>query len=299
MLAAAAILTWPFDLGASQETNTATSTSSRLAPITVTGESPGLHDVASESDLVGPANQPEWTTRRAFAETDIYVISEGEVEFNQFYVLSHPKHGKPEHEFESEFELGLPWRTQFDVEPNYSVEEGKLQYNSTRLELPHALADWGKIPLNPAIDGGWRFRDKETDSFLVRLLLAEQLGERWHFGANLGYEQQVGAEREREYELNAALSFVALDRKLTLGAELLVEHQTAIDERSSTVVMLGPTLLYKPTRNTHLGFVPLFGITSDSPVTELFFIFGIEFEPFGWRWGKEARSGFEPVRRSR
>ena len=87
-----------------QETNDI----SRMEPVEVFARSGGIHDVSSESDLVGPAHQPEWTTRRAFAETDIYVIPPGEMEFNQFYVLSHPRHGKPENIFESEFEFGLP-----------------------------------------------------------------------------------------------------------------------------------------------------------------------------------------------
>ena len=275
-----------------------------MEPVTVFGKRPSVHDVTSESDLVGPAHQPEWTTRRAFAETDIYVITPGEIEFNQFYISSHPRNGKAENLFESEFEFGLPWRTQFDVEPNYSIEGGSVRYDSTRLEVPHALADWGKIPFNPTIDGGWRFRSGEADSFLVRLLLAEQFGERWHFGANLGYEQQVGGEHEREYELDTAVSYVAIDRKLTLGAELLVEHETVEDEPSATRLLLGPVLLYKPTRETHIGLVPLFGLTSDAPVAEVYVVFGIDFEPFSWFGSNKSESGrdergFEPVRRPR
>src|SRR5437879_4498912 len=180
----------------------------RLEPVTVFGRRSSVHNVTSEAERVGPANQPEWTTRRAFAETDIYVIPSGEIEFNQFYISSHPRHGKPGNLFESEVELGLPWRTQVDVEPNYSVDKGRVRYDSTRLEVPHALADWGKIPLNPTIDGGWRFRDGEADSFLFRLLLAEELGKQWHFGGNLGFEQQVGGERETDYELKDRKSVV-------------------------------------------------------------------------------------------
>ena len=259
----------------------------QLAPVTVSGRNPSLHDVNSESDRVGPANQPEWTTRRAFAETDIYVIPPGEIEFNQFYISSHPRDGEAENLFESEFEFGLPWRTQFDVELNYRLEEGHLQHDSTLVELPHALADWGTIPLNPTIDAGWRFNVDEADAYFFRLLLAEEFGRRFHFGANLSYERQNGGENENVYELNAALSYVAIDSKLTLGAELLVEYETTkeieddeIERTYDTTVMLGPTALYKPTRNTHLGVVALFGLTQDSSVEEVFFTFGIDFEPF-------------------
>ena len=258
-----------------------------LTPVVVSGQRPSLHDVASESELVGPANQPEWTTRRAFAETDVYVIPPGEIEFNQFYISSHPHHGAPGNQFESEFEFGLPWRTQFDVEVNYQVQHGRLLYDSTMLEIPHALADWGKIPLNPTVDAGWRFNNDSADAFFFRLLLANELSQRWHFGANLTYERQISGELETAYELSAALSYVAVDSKLSIGSQLLVEYETAaeiepdgIEHTYDTSVLLGPSVLYRPTRNTYLGLTALFGLTKDAPVAEAFLVFGIDWEPF-------------------
>ncbi len=155
-----------------------------LKPVLVSGKVPGLHHVDSESDLVSPANQPEWTTRRAFAETDVYVIPPGEIEFNQFYISSHPRESKAGNLFESELEFGMPWRTQFDVEVNYRLQNGQLQYDSTLVELPHALADWGKIPLNPTLNAGWIFKNDEADAYFVGLLLAEEFIQRVHLLAH-------------------------------------------------------------------------------------------------------------------
>jgi hypothetical protein len=94
--------------------------------------------------------------------------------------------------------------------------------------------------------------------------------------------------------------------RLTLGAELIVEHETiqGEDESSLTRVLLGPMLLYKPTRNTHLGLVPLFGLNSDSLVAEVVVVFGIDFEAFSLLGSNKSESGrgergFEPVRRPR
>jgi hypothetical protein len=281
----------------------------RLEPVNVVAKPLSLHDVNSEADLVGPAQQPEWTARRAFGETDIYVIPSGEIEFNQFYISSHPRHGKPENLFESEFEFGLPWRTQFDVELNYNVNSGRGRYDSTLLELPHALADWGKIPFNPTIDGGWRFRTEEADSYFARLLLAEEFGKRVHFGMNLAFERQVSGELETGYELTAGLSYVAIDQKLTIGMELLVEYETsrdfeggAVEHEYSTSVALGPLLLYKPTRNTQLALESQFGLTQDAPSVGVFLIFGIDFEPFAGRDSGSGESGtdkggFWPLRK--
>ncbi len=303
------LLAWPLNFTQAQTTNAPSI--NQLAPIDVIGRAVGLHEVASESDRVGPANQPEWTTRRAFAETDVYVIPPGAIEFNQFYRSSHPRSGKPKSSFESEFEFGLPWRTQFDVELKYSLNGGKLKHDATLIELPHALADWGKIPLNPTLDGGWRFNSGESDAYFFRLLLAQEFGKRVHFGANLSFEKQVGGERETARELNAALSYVAIDSKLTLGIELLVEYEKSrewvagnLERNYSTTAMVGPTALFKPTRNTHLGLVPLFGLTHDAPVVEAFIIFGIDLEPFLTRnsnsaEGSKDSGGFHPFRRSR
>jgi hypothetical protein len=282
------------------ETNDAVAPT-RLPPTQVYGEKRSLHDVESESELVGPAQQPEWTTRRIFAETDVYVIPPGEIEFNQFYISSHTRHEKPGNLFESELEIGLPWRTQFDVELNYAIRNGKWNYDSTMIELPHALADWGKIPLNPAVDAGWRFRTEGSDAYVARLLLAEQFGERFYFGANLSFERQTAGELETGYELNAALNYRLVDRKLSVGAQLVAEYETARDREfdtednewettpvHSTQVLLGPSLLYRPSRSVYLGLTPLFGLTRESPTVEAYFLLGIDFEPFS-RAGQGGR----------
>jgi hypothetical protein len=300
----AALCVWPILPLFAQVTDDATPYV--LKPVVVTGKAPSLHDVDSEADLVGPANQPEWTTRRVFAETDVYVIPTGEIELNQFYISSHPREGKAGNLFESEFEFGLPWRTQFDVEANYRVENGRLQYDSTLLELPHALADWGKIPLNPTLNGGWIFKNDEADAYFIGLLLAEEFTKRLHFGANLSFERQIGDNHETVSELNTALGYVAIDSKLAVGAEFLVEYETEEEEKDgliekdyATTLMLGPAALYRPTRNTYLGFTALFGLTHDSPIAEVFLNFGIDLEPFAGGSSDHKEEQIRPIRRYR
>jgi len=63
----AAFLTGGQSLCLSQTTNAMEPT--KLPPSRVFGSNRSLHDVASESELVGPANQPEWTTRCIFARS--------------------------------------------------------------------------------------------------------------------------------------------------------------------------------------------------------------------------------------
>ncbi len=247
----------------------------------------------TESERVGPAQQPEWTTRRVFADTDIYVIPTGSFEVNQFFDSLHSRKDTPASLFETEFESGLPWRTQFDVELDYSRANGKTEYDGTLLELPHALADWGKIPLNPTINGGWRFIRDEPDAFFFRLLLADEFFRRIHFGADVTFDRQIGGERETSWELNSAVSYVVLDRSLSVGLEMRAEYEKAQADHEegeaseggdlgngfeySTSVLAGPSILYKPTASTHLSLVPLFGLTHDAPKLDVFLIFGIDF----------------------
>jgi hypothetical protein len=59
------------------------------------------------------------------------------------------------------------------------------------------------------------------------------------------------------------------------------------------VFLLGPSLLYRPTRNLYLGVRPLFGLTRESPTVEAYFLLGIDFEPFSHGYSKTEDSGDE------
>src|SRR5690242_17627382 len=129
-----------------------TAPATRLPVVTVTGEQTPSPEAAplKEEQLVGPNQQPEWTTQRRFATTRIYVLPPGEVEFEQWWKGKFPREGKSDHLFQSEISLGLPYRLQLDVYANIEqTPERSLRYTGNQVELRYALADWGKIPFNP------------------------------------------------------------------------------------------------------------------------------------------------------
>ena len=68
------------------------------------------------------------------------------------------------------------------------------------------------------------------------------------------------------------------------------ENTTARGSRGDAAVefLLGPSIQWRPTHNTHLDFVPLVGTTHDSPGVEAFVVFGVDF-------GHEEKSGVAPV----
>src|SRR6266436_1494134 len=117
-------------LNASGQTPNSTSrdpNSNRLPLITV--EATNAPAEFSEDQPLSPRNQPEWTTRRRFSTTRIYVISPWQFEFEQWWKGKFPREGKSEHLFQSEFEVGLPYRFQLDFYENVErTSTGTLQH---------------------------------------------------------------------------------------------------------------------------------------------------------------------------
>lgn len=123
-------------------------------PVTVVGKAP-----LREEDLIGPYRQPRWTARRRFGETRVYVIPEGDVQFEYWLVPKLKRDGEEtEIEQQLEIEIGLPRRFQLDL---YAVTHkegntGTLALDETKLEVRWALADWGKLWGNPAVYLEWK-----------------------------------------------------------------------------------------------------------------------------------------------
>lgn len=70
-------------------------------PVTVVGKAP-----LREEDLIGPYRQPRWTARRRFGETRVYVIPEGNVQF-EYWLVPKLKRDGEETEIEQQFEVEI------------------------------------------------------------------------------------------------------------------------------------------------------------------------------------------------
>lgn len=283
-----------------------------LEPVTVT------RTRLREEALVGANAQPEWTTRRRFSETRIYVLppwqlaayTTWQIQQNRSMDDTAPldaadsgastgekgaapdaqsadsgEEGGPEvsNLLAQEFELGLPYRFQIEYQATGSNETGEWQFKDQSIELRYALADWGKIPLNPTLFGEWKFRNAEADSFETKLLLGDEITPGWHGGVNLFFEQQVGDHREQEIALAGAISSVIIDERLSLGMEMefSAERDEAPPEGESNdfkyKLLIGPSLQWRPLPRFFVDVVPLVGATNDSPVVQSFVIVGIDF----------------------
>ena len=236
----------------------------------------------AEAAPVGPYNQPEWTTARRFPTTRVYLQqTPGSVGVEQWVKAQYPRGEAPNYLFQEEVEVGLPHRFQADLYENWICDKaGKVQHDSISTEVRYAFADWGKIFGNPTVYAEWTFRNHVlgADRYEVKLLLGDQIAQRWHWGANVVFEQEVGQSRTREYSGAAAISYTVIDRKLSVGLELKVENEAPQSDKSTPIeVDLGPSIQWRPTRNTHLDVVPLVGLTSVSPHVEMWIVFGYDF----------------------
>lgn len=237
--------------------------------------------IPSADNLIGENRQPEWTARRRFPTTRVYVLPPWQMEFEQWWKGKFPRAGTPEHLFQSEIELGLPYRFQLDLYQNVENASDGTRYAGTQLEARWAFAEWGRIPLNPTLYVEWKFNDSAPDAYEVKLLLGEQLAPGWQWGSNLFYEQETGGARATEWGFSQAVGYSPRGSQFSVGVEMNFERTSERGARGNpeTEFLIGPSVQWRPNLRTHLDLVPLFGLTNDSPRVEAFLVFGIELGP--------------------
>lgn len=246
---------------------------------TVTVTAPGA---IGEDARVGPYNQPEWTEHRRFTTTRVYIQQEPwHVGFEQWWRVRTYRDGKPKHLFKEEIEIGLPHRMQLDIYWDWAHEKGVTSNKDVAFELRWALADWGKIPLNPTLYGEYKIVDPDHggDVFEAKLLLGDDLGKGLHWGMNFVYEREISGELANEFAVTQGLSYTLIDQVLSAGVEMQFKYENVAGDRDNgeSKFQIGPSIQWRPTKRTHLDLVGLFGCTDASPIFEGFVVFGIDF----------------------
>lgn len=235
----------------------------------------------AESRLVGANQQPEWTTHRRFTTSRVYVQQPaGEYGFEQWVRSKFFDGERGEHQIIEEVEIGLPHRMQLDLYERFVRDsQGDTAQDEMSAELRYALADWGKIPLNPTLYFEYAFANADSDVGEAKVLFGDELANGWHWGANLSYEWRFGGDFAKEYMGTASISKTIIDSKLGVGIEGLYASESVEGTRGDpeNSLEVGPSIQWRPTAHTHLDLVPLFGITDDAPNVESFVVFGYDF----------------------
>jgi len=246
----------------------------------------------AEDTRPGPAGQPEWTTERRWARVRSYVLAPGQVEFESWYRGRYKKkdQGDDLHIFQEEVSVGLPHRFQLDFYLNFEHEESNhFHFAETQVEARYALADWDCLPWNPTLYFEYKLHDDvgEPDVAEVKLLLSKDIGCRWKAGFNFAWEKEMSHDEEVVLGFSGAVSYTVVDQRFSVGAEFQYERATLEGSRDDPehTLYIGPSLQFRTSSTTHFDVAPLFGVTEDSQVMQLFLIFGVEIGGAGGEGG--------------
>ena len=258
-------------------------------------ELPAIHvngstnDLLREEELIGPNEQPRWTTERRFPKVRIYTLAEDEREFEYWTRIDVPRNGDPcevRHYFE--FEMGLPHRLQLDTYLVMRNQDGGFNgktYYDGQFEGRYAFAKWGEIPGNPTLYLEYIWCEAMPDTVEGKLLFGDELAPRWHWGVNLVIEDETsregeapGEQRSNEYSATAGLSYTVIDEKFSIGAEVEDAYTSFKGARSKfeDEIFVGPSFQYRPSRTTHIDLLPLIGVRGDE-AAKIFLNAGWEF----------------------
>src|SRR5881275_3292521 len=276
--------------------------------------------VVTGEEVPSAYGAPPGLSRSRFSNTvQAYVLPPWSFFFGELFEGQGFRHGPPDYLFTQEIEMGLPYRFNVAAESQFERFNGGGGAQTVSLEARWALADWNKIPLNPTLFAEYKFgvgtiRHEEVppppggggeeeeeeeggppkvpDAYEVRLLLAQDFGERVEWAMNWFFEKENTGDRGREWGFSqAAMTPVLLPaERLKVGIEMLYKNVTTKDTRGDALnsFVLGPTVAWKPTAQTRLDISPLFGCTHDSPVADV-------FVAFSWLFGGEHAEAEAPV----
>jgi hypothetical protein len=292
-----------------------------ICALLVIGHSLRAQEAAAESivvtgDDIGSAyGAPGGFSRTRFSPlTTAYVLPPWTFYVGSIYQGDAFRHGPPDHLFTEEVEMGLPYRFGIAVESTFERFNGGGGPSTVSVEGRYALANWGKIPLNPTLFVEYKFgvgpiRHEEAppppgggeseagppqrpDAYELRLLLAEEFGGRFEWAMNGFFEKENTGDRGREWGFAQSLvTPILLPREqLKVGVEMLYKNFTVKDTRGDPMhtFVIGPTLAFRTTKNTRFDVSTLFGCTEDSPHLQVFGVFSWLLGPGGAEEGAEA-----------
>jgi hypothetical protein len=276
--------------------------------VSVRGQSTEQSVVVTGDDVNGAYGAPGAFSRSRFSPTTTaYVLPPWHFYFGEIYEGDIARHGFPDHLFNQEIEMGLPYRFGIATEGQFERFDGGGGMQTISIEGRYAFADWGKIPLNPTIFAEYKFgvgtiRHEEVmppasaamaeeeagaphvpSAYELRLMLADEFFGRVEWAFNAFFEKENTGDRGREFGFaQSALTPILLPREqLKVGAEMQYQNITIKDTRGDPThsFIIGPTVAYRTSKNTRLDVSSLFGCTEDSPAVKIFVVFSWQLGP--------------------
>ena len=223
---------------------------------------------------------PDLSHGRLSTLTKSYVLSPFSFEVETGYEGDAFRHGLPAHLFTQEIEMGLPARFTVGVHNLIERFDGNTRDPEFTVEGRYALADWDKLPLNPAISAEFHcgLEDHSEDAGEVALLISHSFPHLIEWTMNIFAEQQFhGSERTGAgFAQSIEIPVLLPEEKLEVGIEMQYRSDaTANLERPTKGFVIGPTLAWRPNRIARFDVSPLLGCSDHTPAVQVFAVFSV------------------------
>jgi hypothetical protein len=226
---------------------------------------------------------PDMSHGRISTLTKSYVLSPFSFELEAGYEGAVFRHGLPSQLFRQEIEMGLPARFTVGVQNQVEHFAGETRDRSFTLEARYALANWNKLPLNPAISAEYRFglSNGLPDSGELALLMSHDFPHLIEWAMNIFVDQDFGGRRSTSAGFVQSIEMPVLlpEEKLEVGLEMQYRSggETTGREGTTKGVAIGPTLAWRPTKKVRFDLSPLIGCSDHTPAVQVFAVFSFSF----------------------
>src|SRR5438132_9354766 len=198
---------------------------------------------------------PDLSHGRISTLTKSYVLSPFSFELESGYEGAAFRHGLPSQLFRQEIEMGLPARFTVGIQNQVEHFGGETRDRSFTLEARYALADWNKLPLNPAISAEYQFGFSNAlpDSGELALLISHDFPHLIEWAMNIFVDREFGDRQSTSAGFAQSVEVPVLlpEEKLEVGLEMQYRSGGEAPGRNGTTkgLAIGPTLACRPTNN--------------------------------------------------
>ena len=222
---------------------------------------------------------PDLSHGRISTLTRSYVLSPFSFEVEAGYEAGAFRHGLPSQLFRQEIEMGLPARFTVGIQNQVEHFAGETRDRSFTLEARYALADWNKLPLNPAISAEYQFglSNALPDSGELALLISHDFPHLIEWAMNIFVDREFGGRQSTSAGFAQSVEVPVLlpEEKLEVGLEMQYRSGGEAPGRNGTTkgLAIGPTLAWRPTKNARFDLSPLIGTSDHTPAVQVFAVF--------------------------
>src|SRR5947207_9124943 len=226
---------------------------------------------------------PDLSHGRISTLTKSYVLSPFSFELEAGYDWAIFRHGLLTELFRQEIEMGLPARFTVGMQNEIEHFAGDTRDRSFTLEARYALANWNKLPLNPAISAEYRFglSNGLADSGELALLISHDFSHEIEWAMNIFVDREFGGRESISAGFAQSIEIPVLlpEEKLEVGLEMQYRSGGEAPGRNGTTkgLAIGPTLAWRPTKNARFDLSPLIGTSDHTPVVQVFAVFSFSF----------------------